>query len=118
MFADSTDNLDIETIKKTEPLGVSPIDGTRVFETPMAFVSESSLDGDSKKGLRISKVILSKELSKANVRQLLANGKTELITGFISKKKRPFDAYLLLDKTGAVTFEFPPRKSKRAQKSK
>jgi DNA topoisomerase-3 len=43
---------------------------------------------------------------------LLTQGKTELIKGFISKKKRPFDAYLLMDAKGKVTFEFPPRKGK------
>jgi len=43
---------------------------------------------------------------------LLTDGKTELITGFISKKKRPFDAFLLLDKKGKITFEFPPRVKK------
>ena len=115
MFADSMAELDLETIKKTEPLGVSPVDGTRVFETPMAFISESAFDGDTKKGLRISKIILSKEITAENIKQLLEDGKTELINGFISKKRKPFDAYLLLSKNGTVSFEFPPRKSKRKQ---
>lgn len=113
MFADSMDDLDIEAIKKTPTLGNSPIDDTKVFETPMAYVSESALDGDSKKGLRISKVILSKEISAENMKQLLQDGKTELISGFISKRRKPFDAYLILAKNGKVSFEFPPRKSKR-----
>lgn len=113
IFPDSNSGLDINAIKKGAVLGLSPIDNTRVFETPMAFMSESSLDGDSKNGLRISKVILSKEISAANVQQLLTNGKTELIKGFISKKRKPFDAYLILAKNGTVSFEFPPRKSKQ-----
>lgn len=113
IFADSTADLDLTEIKKGKVLGLSPIDKTKVFETPMAFMSESSLDGDNKNGLRISKVILSKEISALNVEQLLADGKTELIKGFISKKRKPFDAYLLLSKNGSVSFEFPPRKSKR-----
>lgn len=115
MFADSMADLDIEAIKKTPALGLSPIDNTKVFETPMAFVSESALEGDTKKGLRISKIILSKEISADNIKQLLKDGKTELITGFISKRRKPFDAYLILAKTGTVSFEFPPRKSKRKQ---
>lgn len=113
IFADSTSDLDIETIKKGTVLGLSPVDNTKVFETPMAYMSESSLEGDNNKGLRLSKVILSKEISTDNVQQLLDNGKTELIKGFISKKRKPFDAYLILDKNGKVSFEFPPRKSKR-----
>lgn len=111
IFADSNADLDIESIKQGESLGRSPIDDTEVFITPMAYMSESALDGDDK-GLRISKIILAKEISEENIRQLLSKGRTELIQGFISKKKRPFDAYLVLAKNGKVSFEFPPRKSK------
>ncbi|CAG37346.1 DNA topoisomerase III [Desulfotalea psychrophila] len=112
IFADSTADLDIDSIKKQEPLGLSPVDQTAVFETPVGYMSESALDGESKKGLKISKVILDKTISKENIQQLLTDGKTELIQGFISKRKRPFDAYLLMDKKGKITFEFPPRKPK------
>ena len=114
-FADSTDDLDLEEIRRQEPLGISPIDGTQVYEAPMAFMSDSALEGDKKKGLRIGKIILGRRIDRDYVEQLLKDGKTELINGFISKKKRPFDAYLLLDKKGKLTFEFPPRK-KRARK--
>ena len=115
-FADSTDDLDLDEIKKQEPLGLSPVDNTRVFETPMAFMSESALEGDKKKGLRIGKIILGRRLDRDYIEQILKDGKTELINGFISKKKRPFDAYLLLDDKGKLTFEFPPRKKKARKK--
>ncbi len=111
-FAGSTDDLDIEAIKKQEPVGVSPVDQTSVFETPMAYMSASALDGDKNKGLRLSKIILEREISLEQMTLMLDKGKSELITGFMSKKKRPFDAYLLLDKKGKLTFEFPPRKRK------
>ncbi len=112
LFADSLAELDIDAIKKSESLGSSPVDGTPVFETPAAYMSASHLDGDKKKGLQISKIILGRELKPDHIRQLLTDGKTELITKFISKKKRPFDAYLLLGKTGKISFEFPPRTRK------
>ncbi len=112
LFADSIDDLDIEAIKKTEPLGLSPVDNTPVFETPAAYMSGSMLDGDKKKGLQISKVILSRAITSQHINQLLREGKTELITGFISKKKRPFDAFLLLNQAGKISFEFPPRKKR------
>ena len=114
-FADSTADLDLAEIKKQDPLGVSPVDNTRVYETPMAFMSESAIEGDKKKGLRIGKIILGRHIDPDYIEQLLTDGKTELINGFISKKKRPFDAYLLLDEKGKLGFEFPPRK-KRARK--
>ncbi len=114
MFADSNADLDIDAIKKGSPLGISPVDGTKVFGAPMAFMSESALNGDEK-GLKISRIILSKEITEKNIIQLLAKGRTELIEGFISKKRRPFDAYLVLAKNGKVSFEFPPRKSKQKE---
>ncbi len=112
LFADSIAELDIEAIKAGESLGNSPVDGTPVFETPAAYMSSSALDGDKENGLQISKVILARTIEPDHIKQLLADGKTELITQFISKKKRPFDAYLLLNKAGKISFEFPPRKRK------
>lgn len=47
---------------------------------------------------------------------MLRDGKTPLIKGFISKKRRPFDAYLVLDGSGRISFEFPPRKRRGAAK--
>ena len=117
LFADATDELDIDAIKQGPSLGTSPLDGSPVFETPAGYMSASALDGDEKKGLKIGKIILSKEIAPHHVRQLLTDGKTELIKGFISKRRRPFDAYLLLAANGKISFEFPPRKQKRAQQS-
>ncbi|MGE4558566.1 MAG: DNA topoisomerase III [Desulfobulbus sp.] len=114
LFADSTDTLDLDEIRAQEPLGLSPVDRTKVFETPAGFLSESALEGDQKKGLRISKIILGRRLDPEHISQLLNNGRTELITGFISKKKKPFDAFLLLDEKGKLSFEFPPRKKRGA----
>ncbi len=116
LFADSTDQLDVEEIKQQKSLGQSPIDKTEVFETPAAFMSESALEGDRDKGLRISKMILGRRIDQDHIEQLLSKGKTDLITGFISKKKRPFDAYLLLDGKGKLGFEFPPRKRRGRKK--
>ncbi|MEK6201566.1 MAG: DNA topoisomerase III [Desulfobulbaceae bacterium] len=117
IFADSTDNLDIEEIKSTPILGISPVDGTPVYETPAAYMSTSAMEGDKKAGLQISKIILSRAIETKHIQQLLTDGKTELIPGFISKKKRPFDAFLLLDKKGKITFEFPPRIKKEKKQA-
>ena len=117
LFADAIDDLDTEAIKATSSLGLSPVDGTPVHETPAAYMSTSALDGDKKKGLQISKIILARAIEPKHISQLLTDGKTELIPGFISKKKRPFDAYLLLDKKGKITFEFPPRIKKEKKQS-
>lgn len=116
IFLDTNGNLDIDEVKKNGSLGTSPIDGTRVYETPTGYLSESAMDGDEKNGLRISKIILSKTISCTDISKLLSDGKSPLIKGFISKKKKPFDAYLLLDDKGRISFEFPPRKPRRRTK--
>ncbi len=116
LFVDSITELDLDEIRSQEPLGESPLDRTKVFETPSGFLSESALEGDQKKGLRISKVILGRQLDREHISQLLTNGRTELIGGFISKKKKPFDAFLLLDAKGKLSFEFPPRGKRGAEK--
>ena len=113
IFAESTNDLDIEAIKKTGSLGTSPIDGTGVFETEIAYMSESALDNDTRKGFKISKIILSREITPDHIRKLLKDGRTDLIKGFISKRKKPFDAYLILEKNGKISFEFPPRNGKK-----
>jgi DNA topoisomerase III len=43
--------------------------------------------------------------------QLISQGKTDLIQGFISKKGRPFDAFLKRD-AARIAWEFPPRAPK------
>lgn len=54
----------------------------------------------------IFKKIASKTLSKKNVKDLLEKGKTAKIKGFTSKKKKKFDAVLILNEEGKVTFSF------------
>ena len=44
--------------------------------------------------------------------KLLATGKTDLLQKFISKKNRPFKAFLVKGKDGKVSFEFEERKAK------
>ncbi|MGH8047867.1 MAG: DNA topoisomerase III [Chthoniobacterales bacterium] len=58
---------------------------------------------------RTGKVILQKEIPAEQVLKLLQTGKTDLIPRFISKKGKPFCAYLKLE-NGKVGFEFEPRK--------
>jgi DNA topoisomerase-3 len=52
------------------------------------------------------------EISPEQVKKLLAEGKTGLLTKFISKKNnRAFKAFLIV-KDGGTAFEFPPREAK------
>jgi DNA topoisomerase-3 len=59
---------------------------------------------------RMGKVILQRDIPMDQVRKLIETGKTDLLPRFISKKGRPFSAYLSLQ-DGKVSFEFEPRKT-------
>ena len=52
------------------------------------------------------KSVAGKKLRVADIKALLTGGKTELLTGFKSKKGTEFDAYLKLGEDGRTNFEF------------
>ncbi|NMD14748.1 MAG: DNA topoisomerase III, partial [Caldisericales bacterium] len=56
--------------------------------------------------MSLSKVILGKTIARETAARLFEEGKTEKISGFISRKGRPFSAYLVLKDDGKVGFEF------------
>ena len=59
----------------------------------------------------MGKSLCQKEIPREQVEKIITQGKTDLIPRFISKKGRPFSAYLKLEE-GKVTFEFEPREKK------
>jgi DNA topoisomerase-3 len=59
----------------------------------------------------MGKSLCQKEIPREQVEKILTVGKTDLIPRFISKKGRPFSAYLKIE-DGKVTFEFEPREKK------
>jgi DNA topoisomerase-3 len=58
---------------------------------------------------RMGKSLCQREIPQEQVLKLIEMGKTDLISKFISKKGRPFSAFLKLD-NGKVGFEFEERK--------
>ena len=91
----------------------------KVYETDRAYICPEMASDKQKGGTRISREILKKELPREQIIKLFIEGKTEVINGFISKKGRPFNAHLLLDKsTGKLGWEFPPRAKKKAASKK
>lgn len=56
-------------------------------------------------------MILQQPIEREQVVKLLAKGKTDLMTKFISKAGRPFPAHLILEENGKIGFEFGPRES-------
>jgi DNA topoisomerase-3 len=100
-----------------EPLGKCPKCGAQVFDGGMNYVCEKQTGPTPTCDFRSGKIILQQEISPEQIKKLLAEGKTDLFTKFISKKNnRPFKAFLIV-KDGKTAFEFPPREGKSRTKA-
>jgi DNA topoisomerase III len=99
-----------------ESLGKCPKCGGKIFETEKSYICERSQADRKPCKFKLSKTILGREISKEQAQKLLATGKTDLLDNFISKRGRPFSAYLKLE-DGKVGFDFP-EKTATAKESK
>jgi len=91
-----------------EPIGKCPKCGGKIFETENSYICERSQADRKPCKFKLSKTILGKDIPKEQAQKLLATGKTDLFEGFISKRGRPFSAYLKLEDE-KVGFEFPEK---------
>ena len=104
-----------------QPLGQCPKCRASVFDAGMKYVCEKSVGPSKSCTFSSSKIILQQQVEAPQMQKLLAEGKTELLKGFVSNKTgRKFEAFLVV-KEGKVSFEFAPREAKpkaaRAKKS-
>jgi len=95
-----------------EPLGKCPKCGRRVFEFGMSYVCENSVGPAKSCDFRSGKVILQRAIEREQMQKLLATGRTDLLQRFISRKGRPFNAFLVLTDKKDVGFEFEKREPK------
>lgn len=108
------DNREGAEVELGAQVGVSPLDGAPVFETLTGYVSDSYVKKEPS-GLQLPKILLGKEIPLEAIQKMLTGVgvKTELIKGFRSNKThRTFDAFLYVDKSGKLKFDFPPREFK------
>ncbi|MCX6972242.1 MAG: DNA topoisomerase III [Verrucomicrobia bacterium] len=105
-FGDSQDSARQIDFSVLPSIGTCPVckSGT-IHDTGTAW--QCSNTGGCK--FRMGKSLCQREIPQEQVLKLLEAGKTDLISRFISKKGRPFSAYLKLD-NGKVGFEFEERK--------
>jgi DNA topoisomerase-3 len=92
-----------------ESLGACPKCGSGVYDHGMAYVCEKSVGPARTCDFRSGKIILQRPIEPEQVRKLLETGRTDLLHRFISKKGRPFSAFLVRGDDGKVGFEFAPR---------
>ena len=93
-----------------ESLGKCPKCGAAVYEHGNAYVCEKSVGAARACDFRSGKLILQQPVEPEQMKKLLAEGKTDLLTGFVSARtRRKFSAFLVRDQAGKVGFEFEPR---------
>jgi DNA topoisomerase-3 len=117
-FGENGLNGEIQIDKsKHEAIGLCPVcHKGQVFAAERVYVCENAVASPKTCSFRLGKTILQREVPPEQVQKLIATGKTDLLRKFISKKGRPFSAYLKLDK-GKVGFEFEPRKPAAKKKA-
>ncbi len=99
------------------PIGKCPQCGSAVYDSGMAYICEKAARRDGCT-FRLGKVILQRAIEKEQVEKLLTVRRTDLLEKFISKKGRPFKAFLVLKPDGKVGFEFEPRAARKGASEK
>jgi len=115
-FGQATDDTgEAPDFSGQESLGACPKCNSQVFEHGIAYVCEKSLGAGRSCDFRSGKMILQQPIERAQMERLLATGRTELLTAFVSKRGRRFKAYLVKTPEGKVGFEFQPRPERPAR---
>jgi DNA topoisomerase-3 len=78
----------------------------QVYDTGVVYICENVAKGDC--SFKLNKTILQREITPEQMRKMLADGKSDVLKGFVSKKGRPFDAALKLQ-AGKIGWEFAKR---------
>jgi DNA topoisomerase-3 len=95
-----------------EPLGACPKCAARVFEHGMAYTCEKALGPGKTCDFRSGRMILQQPIEREQMKNLLETGRTDLLTGFVSKKGRRFKAFLVKQTDGKIGFEFQAKAPK------
>ena len=106
------DGAEAPDFSDQEPLGACPKCGSHVYDGGSAYTCEKAVGAARACDFRSGKIILQQAIEREQMMKLLSVGKTDLLQKFISKKNRPFKAYLVKGKDGKVSFEFEERKAK------
>jgi len=111
---DKADAADAEPVdfSEQESLGKCPKCAANVFEHGTSYVCEKSVGPAKTCDFRSGKIILQQPIDAAQMKKLLADGKTDLLKEFVSNRtRRKFSAYLV-NQGGKVGFEFEKKVAK------
>ena len=116
-FGQANDDAEPVDFTGQQSLGACPKCGGNVYAHGMAYLCEKAAAQPRTCDFRTGKIILQRNIEPEQVTKLLKDGKTDLLHKFISKKGRPFSAFLARGADGKVTFEFAPREAKAGAKA-
>lgn len=113
-----TPKIDISTLHTIAPCPVCAHKNRKqpgqIYDTPNGYICSVALNDQKACNARLPKVLCQKEISVENAIKFFTEGKTGLIENMISKRNRPFSAYLNCKPEGKrlLEWEFPPREPK------
>ena len=116
-FGQSKEDEEAPDFSGKESLGKCPKCGGNVYENGLSYICERAVGSEKNCDFRSGQVILQQIIEPAQMRKLLSEGKTDLLTGFKSARTgRLFKAYLVLDpKAKKIGFEFEAKAPKAAK---
>ncbi|HLP06798.1 MAG TPA: DNA topoisomerase 3 [Opitutaceae bacterium] len=85
--------------------------GAELCEGPTSYILREREGEGWKQTFSVPRRLCQKEITRETATKLVAEGKTDVIEGFISKRGRPFNAFLLRNGE-RLAWEFPPRPKK------
>jgi len=110
-----TDDGEAPDFSAQAPLGVCPKCASNVFELPNAYVCEKAVGPDKTCDFRSGRMILQRPIERAQMEKLLATKKTDLLQFVSARTRRPFSAFLVVQKDGKVGFEFEAKDPTKAR---
>lgn len=117
-FGNEDENQEEIDFSNQISLGKCPKCGHAIYEHGLHYVCEKAVGANKSCSFKTGKIILERPIEREQISKLLETGKTDLLTRFISKKGRPFSAYLIRTADGKIGFEFEPRTPKKTVDTK
>jgi DNA topoisomerase-3 len=109
--AGATPETDLDTGFFGDVVGCCPLCGREVRRMRSFYGCSGYKEGCK---FSVNTVICKRPISVSNIKLLLTQGKTAVISGFVSKSGKPFDAALILQE-GRAVFDFAKQKSTAAE---
>ena len=113
--ADEGEDGEAPDFSDRTPLGHCPKCSSNVYEHGNAYVCEKSVGPEKTCDFRSGRTILQRPVEPEQMRKLLKDKKTDLLQFVSARTRRPFSAFLVVQKDGKVGFEFEAKDPAKAR---